>query len=82
MGALNVVTEGEECVAAQSNISVLCEPFFLFFAGEYRRLFCKDCLPFSFCKNILVLVANVDIDGVVTVCPFDSVDEFEAEDFR
>ena len=80
--SLDVVAEGEECVASERDIGVLVEPFALFFTGEHGGLFGENRLPFAFRQDILVFVTDVDIDCVVTVGAFDSIDELQAEHFR
>ena len=65
--SLDIVGEGEECVGAQGHILHLIQPCSLFFSGEYRGLHLEDGLPYAVCKYVLVLIAHVNVNSVVSV---------------
>ena len=65
--ALHVVAEGEESIAAQTDGRVLLNPGLLLLAAERLGFLGEELLPFSFGKDVHVVVADVDVDGVVAV---------------
>ena len=67
LGALDVVTEGEERVAAESYAAHGGEPCLLFLLGEGFGLLGEEEFPCAVAENIVVIVADVDVDGVVAV---------------
>ena len=80
--SFDIVSEREECVATDGNVCVLVEPCAFFFACENFRLNFENVLPFAFCKNVFVFFTDVNVNCVVTVCAFDSVNELQSKDFR
>ena len=67
VGTFNIVTEWEEGIATQTYIGVLCNPLFLFLACERLGLLCEEFLPFTIGQHIHVIVADIDVDGVVAI---------------
>ena len=68
MGTLNVVPKGEEGIAAQCHVGVLCYPLFLLFQGEHIRLTGEEQLPGTVAQYVVVLVLrDVNVDSVVAV---------------
>ena len=82
VGALDVVAEGEESVGAQTYVGVLGNPFFLLSTGEDSRLLGEELLPCAFAQYIVVLFAEVDVDGVVAVGTADTRFERKVENLR
>ena len=78
VGTLDVVAEGEESIGAEANACVLSQPCLLFLACEYSRLYLEDTLPLALAENVLVLVADVNVDSVVAVCTADIINELES----
>ena len=75
--SLDVVGEGEECVGTYGYVGVACEPGFLFFAGEDFGLNLEALLPFAFTQYIFILIADVYIDGVVSVGTTEGIKKLE-----
>ena len=80
-GALHVVAEGEECIAAHGHAGLGGDPRLLLLCGQRLRLDLEAQLPHALSQNILVLVGGVDIDGVVAVGAADTVDELQGQYF-
>ena len=71
MSAFYVVAEWEECVRTKSYTFQCVEPSAFFFASQYFWFFCEELLPYSVCKYIVVVIADVDVDSIVAVCTAD-----------
>ena len=56
MGALDIITEGEEGIAAQCYFRVLGNPRFLLFHRQHLGLLLEELLPGTVAKHIIVLV--------------------------
>ena len=82
MCALDIVTEREESVGSQCHIGHLIQPCTLLLLGEYRRFYLKGLLPYAVCQHIHVLVANVNVNGVVAVRTLDTVHELQVQHLR
>ena len=67
VSALNVVSEREERVRAESYTSQSIQPGTLFFSGERFGLFGKKLLPNTVGKHIHIIVGDIDINGVIAV---------------
>ena len=68
VGPLDVVAEGEEGVAAQCHVRVLCYPCFLLFPCQHLRLAGEELLPGPVAQHVVVLVfRDIHVDGVVAV---------------
>ena len=67
VGALDVVSEGEEGITTQCHARVLGYPRFLGLGGKHFGLLGEELLPGAVAQYILVLVGDIDIDGVVAV---------------
>ena len=80
--ALNVVAEGEESIGAQAYVGVLGDPFFLLLTCEDRRLLGEELLPGAFAQHVVVLLAEVYVDGVVAVGAADARLERQVENLR
>ena len=75
VSTLDVVAEGEEGIAAQTNIGVLCQPLLHLLLGERFGALGEELLPFAVAQNVLALGANVDVDGIVAVGTTDTGNE-------
>ena len=75
VGTLHVVAEGEEGIAAKTDASVLGYPGLLLLAAEGFGLLRKELLPFALCKDIHVVVADIDVNRIVAVCTANTWDE-------
>lgn len=65
--ALNVVTKGEEGVAAQGHLLVLGYPSLLFIRGERLWFGGEEVLPSAVLQQIFAFVTNVLVNGVVMI---------------
>ena len=75
MGTLDIVAEGEECVAAKSHTGVLGYPFLLFLHGEHFRLLLEEQLPCAITQHVVMVFGYIHVDGVVAVGAADVVNE-------
>ena len=82
MCSLDVIGEGEECIASQSHILHLIQPCSLFFSGKYRGLYLEDTFPGTVRQHVHVLIAHVDINGIVTVGSAQAVYKLQAQYLR
>ena len=80
--ALDVVAEGEESIGAQAYVGVLGDPFLLLLTCEDRRLLGEELLPGAFAQHVVVLLAEVYVDGVVAVGAADARLERQVENLR
>ena len=65
--ALNVVTKGEEGVAAQGHLLVLGYPCLFFISGERRRFGGEELLPNAVLQQIFVFVTDIQVNRVVAI---------------
>ena len=65
--ALNVVTKGEEGVAAQGHLLVLGYPCLLFISGERCRFGGEELLPNAVLQQIFIFVTDVQVNRVVAI---------------
>ena len=70
--ALDVIAKREERIRSKRYLCVLIQPCPLLLCGKHRRLFCKNILPCAFCQHIHVILANIEVNGVVPVCALDA----------
>ena len=42
-----------------------------FFTGQYFRLFGKELLPYTVSQHIIMIITDIDVNGIVTVCAAD-----------
>ena len=82
VGALHVVAEGEESVAAQRHARILGNPFLFLFAREHLRPHLEELLPFALGQHVVVVVRDVDVNRVVAVGAADAVDEGQRHHLR
>lgn len=83
MGTLDIVTEGEEGVRAESHLGILGNPLFLLSKGEYLRLLREELLPCTVTQYVVMLVLrDIHVDGVVTVSTADALLERQCHHFR
>ena len=80
--ALNVVAEREEGIGTYGYALHLIEPCTFFFSCEDFRFYFEDLLPCAVCEDIHVLVADVNVDRIVTVCAADAVYELQIQHLR
>ena len=82
MGALNIVTEGEERVRAKGYALHLVQPCSLLFSGKYRRFYLEGLLPCALSQHIHVLVTDVNVNGIVTIRSLNSVYKLQVQYLR
>mgnify|MGYP001064455127 CR=1 FL=1 len=82
MRTLNVIAEREECVTAESNVLQLCNPSLFLFASQRFRFFSEEVFPYAVSQYILIIIGDVNVDGVVAVGAAYSVNEREVHYFR
>ena len=75
VGTLDIVAKWEESVAAKGYAGVLGYPFLLFLACEHLGLLLEELLPCAIAQHVVVVVGDIHVDGVVTVCTADIVNE-------
>ena len=63
----NIITEGEEGIGAKRNTLDRGKICFLFFLCQRFRLFGEQCLPCAICQNVLIIIGNIDINGIISV---------------
>ena len=80
--ALDVVAEGEEGVRAEGHAGVAGNPFLLFLACERFGAFGEELLPLAVGQHVHIVVADVDVDGVVAVGAADFLHERQRHHFR
>lgn len=76
--SLDVVAEREERVRAKGNALHSVKPCALLLAGENSGLYLEELLPLALSENVHVVVADVEIDGVVAVSAADTVNELKS----
>ena len=74
---LDVVPEGEECIGSQCHVLIAGEPGLLLFHSEDLGLNCEKGFPLAVVQDIHILLANVEVDGIVAVRAADTF--FEGE---
>ena len=82
VGALDIVAKGEEGIATQSHLHVLCEPGFLFVFRQRLGLFLEELLPGTLAQYIVVILRDIHIDGVIAIGTTNLVDERQVHHFR
>ncbi len=75
MRSFYIVTKGEESITAQSNIGIFSYPFLLFCHGQHLWLCLKEVLPNTLCKNIIMVFRDIYVNGIISVCAFNIVNE-------
>lgn len=80
--ALNVVAEREECVRAEGNAVQGFQPSRFFLAGDRFRLNGEELFPNTVCKNVHIIIRNINVDGVVSVRTADVGFKGKAEHLR
>ncbi len=80
--ALNVVAERGRRHRNQGYALHLVEPCTFLFSCEDFRFYFEDLLPCAVCENIHVLLADVNVDRIVTVCAADAVYELQIQHLR
>ena len=76
--SFDVVAEREERVRAKGNALHRVEPCALLLAGENSGLYLEELLPLALSENVHVVVADVEVDGVVAVSAADTVNELKS----
>ena len=82
VGALDVVAKREERIRAHGHAGLRGNPLGLLLAGEDLGLLGEPLLPLAFGQHVVVLLGDVDVDGVVAVGAADALDELEAQHLR
>ena len=78
-GALNIVAEGEERVGADRHARLRGDPRLLFLHAQNLGLYLEDGLPDAVSQNVLVLIREIDVDGIVTVGTAGIVQKLQAQ---
>ena len=79
---LNVVAEGEESVRTQRHALQRVQPRALLLAAQDVGLLREELLPYTIGQDIVVVVADVDVDGIVTVGTADFFHPRQVEHLR
>ena len=79
MRALDVVAKGEERVGAKRHACLLGKPRALLVCREYLGLLGKDALPGAVGQDVVVLVRDVEVNGVVAVGAVDAVNKAQTK---
>ena len=79
---LDVVAEREECIRADSDAGLLCNPRLLLLQRQNLRLDLEGLLPYALCQYVLILVGDIDINRIVAIRTADVVDKLQTEDLR
>ena len=82
VGALNVIPEREKCVRSQSHICVLVQPCTLLLSSKHCRFYLEDILPCTVSQHIHIILAHVQINGIVAVCTLDTVNKLKSQHLR
>ena len=82
MRPLDIIGKREKCIGTQSYRLISFQPCPLFFPCKYRRFFLEAFLPFTFAKDIFILLPNIYINSVVPIRPAEGIQEFQAEYLR
>ena len=67
VGSLDIVAEGEEGIGTETHFRVLGNPFLFLFAGERFGLRLEELLPGAVAEDVVVIVRDIYVDGVVAV---------------
>lgn len=67
VGSFYVVSKGEERIASQGYASVLGYPVFLLLHGERLGSFSEELLPCALSQHVVMFLADVYVDGVVSI---------------
>ena len=79
-GTLNIITEGEECVAAYACALAGAEILLLFLSGEGLGTGGEEVLPDSVGKQVfLCLIGQINVNGIVALGSSHCVEEGQAE---
>ena len=73
ISTLDIITEWEKCIGSKDNIYHLIQPCAFFLSRKYFRLLGKGILPCTICKKVHILFADVQIDGIISVCTSDGI---------
>ena len=60
----------------------MCNPGLFFLACERFRLFREEFLPFSVSQHVHIVVADINVDGIVSVCTADFLHERQVHHLR
>ena len=81
MGPFNIIREWEEGIRAQSHLCELIQPRSLFFSCKYGRFLCKHFFPCAICQHVHIFFANININGIVTLCSGNAVLKWQIQHF-
>ena len=82
MSTLDVVAEREESVRTESHTAVLCYPCLLLLHCEHLGLLLEEHLPCSVTQNVVMVLRDIYVDGVVAVSATDVVHEGKIHHLR
>ena len=67
MSTFDIVTKGEEGITAKGNVLQLCQPSLLFSTSQRLWLFGEEVFPNAIGQNILVVIGNININGIIAI---------------
>ena len=71
MGALDVVAKRKEGIAAERYLAILRYPIAFLFTCQWGRTGIEKLLPNAFCQHVIVVFADVNVNGIVAIGPSD-----------
>lgn len=71
MSPFYIIAKWEESIRPQADTCILADPLFLFLKRKHRRLFGKEILPYSISKYIVMILTDVNINGIIAICTAD-----------
>lgn len=78
----DIIAEREKRIGAKRNTGVFRKPGMFFFGSEYRRLLRKCFCPYIIAQYVHIIISDVEVDGVVPVCPFDVITKLQVQYLR
>lgn len=78
VGSFDIVAKREEGVGAQGNAAKLIEPCSFFIMSEYFGLYLENILPSALRKYVHIVLADVVVNGVVSVRAAYTVNKLQA----
>ena len=67
LSSFDVITEGEECIASESNAGNGSKVSLLLSLGKRLGLLGEEGLPYAVCEYVLVFIRNIYVDSIVSV---------------
>ena len=82
VGALDIVAKGEEGVAAKCHTSVAGNPLLFLLTAQWLGAGGEELLPCALAQYVVVIIADIHVDGVVAVGTADAIDKWKTHHFR